>query len=152
MPFHQGELCLILCSWRKLCFCPVGGQVHMSWWCASSCATWAVHSFVSGTMLTQRLYPPSPPFPPSSLHPLSANSSPHITTRSSELPPTPPYFSVGIFQMDLCPTCTHLLDVSVPFLYVSASWKVYFLSNAFESNVLDICTLWSCVIRQITQI
>ena len=57
-----------------------GGQVHMS--CCSSCATWAVHSFVPHTMLTQRLYPP-----PSSLHPLSANSSPHISSSSSGLPP-----------------------------------------------------------------
>ena len=97
--------------------------------CDVGCSQFCVRHNAHPTALS-----PLPSLPPSSLHPLSANSSPHITTRSSELPPAPPYFSVGIFQMDCCSTRTDLWDVSVPFFYVSASWKVYFFSNAFESN------------------
>ena len=113
--FHQVFLsqmsCAQFCAAEESCaggqvvaVAVAGGQVHMS--CCSSCATWAVHSFVLHTMLTQRLYPP-PPSPPSSLHPLSANSSPHITSSSSGLPPQPPYLSLGIFHINLCLT---LLD------------------------------------------
>ena len=108
--------------------------------CDVGCSQFCVRHNAHPTALS-----PLPSLPPSSLHPLSANSSPHITTRSSELPPTPPYFSVGIFQMDLCSTCTHLLDVSVSSLYISASWKVYFLNNAFESNVVRLSVLFGAL-------
>ena len=53
----------VLCSPSQLCSCAMCSQ------------------FCAGTMLTQRLYPPPLIQPPP--HPLSSNSSPHISSRRS---------------------------------------------------------------------